>query len=99
MEHRMADPLVRRRTAAMLAALGALVFVSVTLLGRGGGAFTDVELPDVAGLPVPVPQVSQRLAPLDAGFPGLGRPGFGIPSPPAPSSSSSSSSSQGGTTP
>jgi hypothetical protein len=63
MEHRMADPVVRRRTAAMLAALAGLIFVSVSLLGRPGGAFKEIELPDVAGLPIPVPQIERRLPP------------------------------------
>lgn len=64
MEHRMADPIVRRRTALMLAAIGGLVWISVALLGRTDGAFTDVELPDVAGLPIPVPQIEHRLPPI-----------------------------------
>lgn len=79
LEHRMADPVVRRRTAAMLAAITALVWVSVALLGRPDGAFTDVELPDVAGLPIPVPQIERRLPPPATGLPGT-TPGV-LPSP------------------
>jgi hypothetical protein len=69
-QHRMADPLVRRRTALMLAAIGGLVYISVALLGRPGGAFTEMELPDVAGLPIPVPQIEERLPPPAPALPG-----------------------------
>jgi hypothetical protein len=70
MQHRMADPLVRRRTALMLTAIGGLVYITVALLGRPGGAFTEVELPDVAGLPIPVPQIEDRLPPQAPALPG-----------------------------
>lgn len=71
-QHRMADPIVRRRTAIMLAAIGGLVYLSVALLGQTDGAFTAVELPDVAGLPVPVPQIEHRLPPPGPQLPGTG---------------------------
>lgn len=74
----MADPVVRRRTAAMLAALAGLISISVSLLGRPSGAFTDVELPDVAGLPIPVPQIERRLPPPGPELP----TGATIPNPP-----------------
>jgi hypothetical protein len=72
--HRMAEEVVRRRTALMLAAIGGLVYISVSLLGRPGGAFTEVELPDVAGLPIPVPQIERRLPPLAPAMPGTSLP-------------------------
>ena len=61
--NRMADPIVRRRTAAMLAALFALAVVSVTLLGRPAGFFTQEELRHVSGLPIAPPQIQRRIAP------------------------------------
>lgn len=64
--HRMAEPAVRARVAALIAAATTIAWASVTLLGHAAGPFTDRELPDVAGLPIQVPQI-QRLLPPQSG--------------------------------
>lgn len=61
--HRMADPITRRRAAAMLIALFALTVASVALLGRPAGFFTQEELRHVSGLPIAPPQIQRRIAP------------------------------------
>lgn len=61
--HRMADPAVRVRVAFMTACLVALAWIAITLLGRPAGPFTRTELPDVAGLPISVPQIVDLLPP------------------------------------
>lgn len=64
--HRMADPTTRRRTAFVAAALVTLAWAVTTTLGKPRGPFTQRELPDLAGLPVFVPQI-ERLLPPRAG--------------------------------
>jgi len=61
--HRMVDPAIRRRVAAMLAALFALALAIVSLLGRPSGPFTAEELRSVSGLPFAPPQIERRIAP------------------------------------
>ena len=65
--HRMADPLTRRRVAAMLAALFALTLAMVSLLGRPTGPFSPEELRHVSGLPIAPPQIQRRIAPPAGG--------------------------------
>lgn len=60
---RMADPVLRRRVAVLLVALGALVWILVTIGARAGGPFSTRELQDLSGVPVPPPQIEQRFAP------------------------------------
>ena len=61
--HRMEDPVVRRRFAAMLGALFALAVAAVALLGRPAGFFTPEELRHVSNLPIAPPQIQRRIAP------------------------------------
>jgi len=61
--HRMADPIVRRRTAVMMAALFGFMLAVVTLLGRPTGPFSTEELRSVSGLPIAPPQIERRIAP------------------------------------
>lgn len=61
--HRMVDPVTRRRTAVMLAALFALAMVAVQLLGEPSGFFTTEELRHVSGIPIAPPQIQRRIAP------------------------------------
>lgn len=61
--HRMADPRVRLRVAALLAALVALAWVAITLGGRTTGPFSSPELRDLSGVPVPPPQITDRFGP------------------------------------
>jgi hypothetical protein len=62
-QHRMSDPLTRRRTATMLLALFGLALAMVSLLGRPTGPFTQDELRQVSGLPFAPPQIERRIAP------------------------------------
>jgi hypothetical protein len=61
----MTDAYVRTRTALMLAMLTALAWVVVTMMGRATGPYRAGELPDLAGLPILVPQI-ERLTPPPA---------------------------------
>ncbi len=71
MVHRMADPAVRLRVVVMIVCLVALSWVSVSMLGRDGGAFLEQELPDVAGLPILVPQIERLIPPRTGELPEL----------------------------
>lgn len=66
MPHLMSSPKVRWPVAGMIACVIGVCSVAVTILGRPSGAFTDRELPDVAGLPILVPQI-ERLVPPKTG--------------------------------
>lgn len=61
--HRMADPVIRRRVATMLAALFVFALTAVALLGRPTGFFTPEELRHVSNLPIAPPQIQRRIAP------------------------------------
>jgi hypothetical protein len=61
--HRMADPVTRRRAAAMLGAVFGLALAMVSLLGRPTGPFSLEELRQVSGLPFAPPQIERRIAP------------------------------------
>ncbi|MHB8513036.1 MAG: hypothetical protein ACYDCC_12755 [Actinomycetota bacterium] len=61
----MREAAVRLRVAIMMTGLITLAWALVSILGRPSGAFTQRELPDVAGLPITVPQI-QRLIPPQA---------------------------------
>jgi hypothetical protein len=61
--HRMADPVVRLRTAVMMGALFAFMLAVITLLGRPTGPFSTDELRSVSGLPIAPPQIERRIAP------------------------------------
>src|SRR2546421_6656859 len=69
--HRMADPITRRRAAAMLGALFALTLAMVSLLGRPTGPFTVAELRHVSGLPIVPPQIQRRIEPPASDSSGL----------------------------
>lgn len=62
-ESRMTDPVVRLRVAIMTACLITLAWVALTVLGRPAGPFARSELPDVAGLPIRVPQIENLVPP------------------------------------
>lgn len=66
----------------MLVALVALAWALITLMGRGTGPYSSSELPDLAGLPVLVPQI-QRLAPPRDLMPGGIPDRASTPSPPS----------------
>ncbi|GAC1408691.1 MAG: hypothetical protein NVSMB57_00310 [Actinomycetota bacterium] len=68
MIHPMQSARVRARVAVMMAALIVLAWISVSTLGKSSGFFTERELPDVAGLPILVPQI-QRVVPPRIGDP------------------------------
>lgn len=61
--HRMADPRVRLRVVALLAALFALAWIAITLAGRPAGPFSGAELRDLSGVPVLPPQIDGRIGP------------------------------------
>jgi hypothetical protein len=61
--HRMADPRVRLRVVALLAALFVLAWVAITLAGRPAGPFSGAELRDLSGVPVLPPQIEGRVGP------------------------------------
>jgi hypothetical protein len=63
MEHRMADPLTRRRAGTMFLALFGLALAMVSMLGRPTGPFSQNELREVSGLPFAPPQIERRIAP------------------------------------
>ena len=65
--HRMSDPLVRRRAAIMLAALFALAWLVVWLLGEPSRPFSQTELRQLSGIPYAPPQIQRRIAPPAAG--------------------------------
>lgn len=58
--HGMADPVVRRRVAALTAALLGITWILATVGGRAGGPFGPTELRDLSGIPVPPPQIESR---------------------------------------
>jgi hypothetical protein len=60
---RMADQPTRLRVAAMLAALFALAWMVVWLLGEPSGPYSRTELRHVSGLPYAPPQIQRRIAP------------------------------------
>ncbi|HVL88931.1 MAG TPA: hypothetical protein VM841_01720 [Actinomycetota bacterium] len=76
MTHRMADAFVRTRVALMLVVMTALAWTVVTLMGRGTGPYRAGELPDLAGLPILVPQIERLAPPRDL------MPGAPAPAPP-----------------
>lgn len=61
--HRMADPVVRRRVAALTVALLGLAWVAVTMGGRTGGPYSQEELRHLVGIPFPPPQIESRFRP------------------------------------
>lgn len=61
--HRMEDPVIRRRTAAMALALLGLTWIAVTMGGRPGGPYSQSELRELVGVPFPPPQIENRFRP------------------------------------
>ena len=73
MTHPMLHAHTRARVALMMVALIVLAWVAVSTLGKTHGFFSERELPDVAGLPILVPQIQRVLPPQsgDSSAPGL----------------------------
>lgn len=63
LEHRMADPVVRRRVALLAVAIVALSWGAVRLAGSPGGPFGRTELRDLSGVPIVPPQIEDRVPP------------------------------------
>ncbi len=61
--NRMADPLTRRRAAAVFVGLFALAWMVVWLLGEPSGPYSATELRHVSGVPYAPPQIQRRIAP------------------------------------
>lgn len=64
--HRMADPRIRVRTMLAVAALVAATWGTVATLGEPGcAAYSEREVRELAGLPVPPACVQMRLPPAN----------------------------------